>query len=63
MTESVRIVNVTVKLYLKGHDLSNDSITDAINNMDYNFSYDNDYIRIIYSEIVDTFVSENAEPK
>jgi hypothetical protein len=58
MTESVRSVNVIVKLYLKGHDLSNDSITDAINNMDYNFSYSDNYVRIIDSEIVDTFVSE-----
>lgn len=62
MTESVKSVNVIVKLYLKGNDLSNDSITDAINNMDYNFSYDNYYIRIIDSEIVDTFVSEKSGP-
>ena len=63
MTEAVRSVNVIVKLYFKGHDLSNDSVTDAINNMDYNFSYDNYYIRIIDSEIVDIFVSEKSEPK
>lgn len=60
MTEAVRSVNVIVKLYFKGHDLSNDSVTDAINNMDYSFSYGDDYVRIIDSEIVDTFVSENS---
>lgn len=60
MTEAVRSVNVIVKLYFKGHDLSNDSVTDAINNMDYSFSYNDDYLRIIDSEIVDTFVSENS---
>lgn len=60
MTEAVRSVNVIVKLYFKGRDLSNDSVTDAINNMDYNFSYGDDYLRIIDSEIVDTFVSENS---
>lgn len=63
MTESVRSVDVIVRLYFKGHDLSNDSVTDAINNMDYNFSYGDDYLRIIDSEIVDIFVSEKSEPK
>ena len=40
MTESVRSVDVIVRLYFKGHDLSTGSVTDAINGMDYNFSYD-----------------------
>lgn len=63
MTESVRSVDVIVRLYFKGHDLSTGSVTDAINGMDYNFSYGDDYLRIIDSEIVDIFVSEKSEPK
>lgn len=62
MTESVKSVNVIVKLYIKGHDLSNDSIAQVIDNMNYSFSYDDYYIRIIDSEIVDTFISEKSGP-
>lgn len=58
MTESVRSVNVLVKLYLKGHDLSRDSIEQALNEMDYEFSYHDDYVRIVGSEIIDTFVAD-----
>lgn len=57
MTESVKSVNILVKLYFKGNDVSRDSIQEAIDNMEYSFSYDDDYLRIIDTEIVDSFVS------
>ena len=56
MTESITSVNVLVKLYFKGHDVSRESIEEALANMEYNFVYNNDYLRIIDTEIVDTFV-------
>lgn len=56
MTESITSVNVLVKLYFKGHDVSRESIEEALTNMDYNFVYNDDYLRIIDTEIVDTFV-------
>lgn len=58
MTESVTSVNVLVKLYFKGNDVSRESIDEALNNMEYSFSYNDDYLRIIDTEILDTFVSD-----
>lgn len=58
MTESVTSVNVLVRIDFKGHDVGHDSIVEALNNMNYSFSYDDDYLRIIGTEIVDTFVSD-----
>lgn len=58
MTESIKSVNILVKLYFKGNDVSRDSIQEAIDNMEYNFIYDNDYLRLIDTEIIDTFVSD-----
>lgn len=57
MTKSVRSVNITVRLDFMGHDVSNEYIEEAINNMEYDFHYDDDYLRIVDTEIVDTFVS------
>lgn len=57
MTRSVRSVNITVRLDFMGHDVSNEYIEEAINNMEYDFHYDDDYLRIVDTEIVDTFVS------
>lgn len=56
MTESVRSVNILVRIDFKGHDVGNKSIEEALHNMNYEFSYDDNYIRIIDTEIVDTFV-------
>lgn len=58
MTESIKSVNILVKLYFKGNDVSRDSIQEAIDNMEYSFIYDNDYLRLIDTEIIDTFVSD-----
>lgn len=58
MTESVTSVNVLVKLYFKGNDVSRESIDEALNNMEYSFSYNDDYLRIIDTETLDTFVSD-----
>lgn len=58
MTESVKSVNVLVRLYLKGRDLSRESIQEALNEMNYEFSYNDDYVRIVGTEIVDTFVPD-----
>lgn len=59
MTESITSVNVLVKLYFKGHDVSRESIEEALANMEYNFVYSDDYLRIIDTEIVDSFVPHN----
>ena len=59
MTQSVRSVNIIVRLDFQGNDVSNDAIEEAINNMEYSFTYDDYYLRIINTEIVDTFVSGN----
>ena len=60
MTQSVRSVNITVRLDFKGNDVSNDAIEDAIANMEYSFTYDDYYLKIIDTEIVDTFVSNKC---
>ena len=57
MTKSVRSVNITVRLDFQGNDVSNDVIEEAIDNMEYDFTYDDYYLRIVNTEIVDTFVS------
>lgn len=61
MTQSVRSVNIIVRLDFKGDDVSNDAIEEAIDNMEYDFHYDDYYLKIINTEIVDTFVSRNGE--
>lgn len=58
MTQSVRSVNIIVRLDFKGNDVSNDAIEEAINNMEYSFTYDDYYLRIVDTEIVDTFVGD-----
>ena len=58
MTESVKSVNILVKLYFKGNDVSHESIDEALANMEYNFIYDDFYLKIIDTEIIDTFVSD-----
>lgn len=60
MTESVKSVNILVKLYFKGHDVSHESIDEALSNMEYNFTYDDFYLKIIDTEIIDTFVPDNT---
>lgn len=61
MTKSVRSVNVLVRLDFVGHDVSNQAIQDALNDMDYNFSYEDDFVKIVNTEIVDTFVAERSD--
>lgn len=58
MTESVKSVNILVKLYFKGNDVSRESIDEALANMEYSFTYDDYYLKIIDTEILDTFVSD-----
>lgn len=53
MTQSVRTVYVKVAIHLKGHDLNDNNVDDIIDNMDYNFSYEDNHNRIVYTEIVD----------
>lgn len=60
MTKSVRSVNILVRLDFVGHDVSNQAIQDAFNDMDYNFSYEDDFVKIVNTEIVDTFVAERG---
>lgn len=58
MTQSVRSVNIIVRLDFKGNDVSLDAIEEAINNMEYDFHYDDDYLRIINTEILESFVPD-----
>lgn len=58
MTKSVRSVNILVRLDLEGHDLSRDVIREIIDNMEYSFNYDDDYSRIMNTEIIDSFVPD-----
>ena len=58
MTQSVRSVNIIVRLDFQGNDVSRDAIEEAINNMEYDFTYDYYYLRIVNTEIVDTFVGD-----
>lgn len=58
MTQSVRSVNIIVRLDFQGNDVSRDAIEEAINNMEYDFTYDDYYLRIVNTEIVDTFVGD-----
>lgn len=59
MTKSVRSVNIIVRLDFMGNDVCDKSIEDAINNMDYNFEYSDDYVTIMGSEIVESFVERS----
>lgn len=52
MTESIKSIIIKVRLDLKGHDLGPDSIQEVINNMDYEFSYQDNHVRIVDYEIV-----------
>lgn len=58
VTESVKSVNILVRIDFKGHDVDRESIEEALNNMNYEFSYNDDYLRIVNTEIIDTFVSD-----
>lgn len=59
MTKSVRSVNVLVRLDFQGDDVSRNVIEEALDNMEYDFTYDDYYLKIVNTEIVDTFVSQN----
>lgn len=52
MTESVRSVNIIVRLDFKGNDVSKEAIREAIDNMEYSFTYDDYYLKIINTEII-----------
>ena len=60
MTKSVRSVNIIVRLDFEGHDVSNETIEEAISNMEYSFTYDDYYLRILNHEIVDSFVKMDS---
>lgn len=53
MTQSVRSVYVLVRLDFKGDDVSTNAVEDAVNNMEYSFAYNDTYLKIIDSEIVE----------
>lgn len=60
MTKSVRSINIVVRLDFMGHDVSRHNIENAINNMEYNFSYEDSHIRLVDSEIIETFATERG---
>lgn len=62
MTESIRSISILIRIDFKGHDVSNNSIKEALDNLNYEFSYNDDYIRIVNTEIVDTFVPSTENP-
>ena len=53
-------VNIIVRLDFEGHDVSNETIEEAISNMEYSFTYDDYYLRILNHEIVDSFVKMDS---
>lgn len=55
MTQSVRSIYVLVRLDFKGDDVSNDVVNEAVDNMSYDFSYNDPYVKIINSEIVEVY--------
>lgn len=59
MTKSVRSVNILVRLDFMGNDVTNHSIREALDNMNYEFSYGDDYLQIIDAEIVDAFLTNH----
>lgn len=59
MTQSVRSVDIIVRLDFKGNDVSRDAIEEAIDNMTYDFMYEDNYLRIISTEIVDVLLDKN----
>ena len=61
VTESITSVNVLVRIYFKGNDVSRDSIREALNNMNYSFSYDDDYLRIIDTEIIGDSLEDETD--
>lgn len=58
MTQSVRSVNIIVRLDFKGDDVSRDAIEEAISNMEYYFTYDDSYLKIVNTEIIESFVPD-----
>lgn len=55
MTQSVRSIYILVRLDFKGDDVSNDVVNEAVDNMSYDFSYNDPYVKIINSEIVEVY--------
>lgn len=53
MTKSVKSIKIIVRLDLQGHDLSQESIESIIQNMDYQFIYEDTYAKIIDSEVIE----------
>lgn len=60
MTRSIKSVNVLVRIDFMGTDVSKESVKDALENMDYDFSYEDRYIKIVDTEIIDTFVPDQG---
>jgi hypothetical protein len=57
VSKSVKSVYIVVRLDFQGHDVSNDVVTEAIENMDYSFHYDNYHLSLMDTEIVDMLYS------
>jgi hypothetical protein len=57
MSDSIKSINITIRLDFKGRDTSNLSIIEAVNNMEYNFYYDDYYLRLVGYEIVDSSIN------
>lgn len=53
MTRSPRSVYVVVRLDFLGHDTGDDSIKEALENINCNINYDDDYLSLINSQIID----------
>lgn len=57
-----KTVNVLVSLTFESEDkevLSNNNIDDALHNLDYEFIYEDEDLKIVDTEILDTFVPTN----
>lgn len=61
MTKSAASVYVVVRLDFLGHDVGQESINEAIQEMDYDFKYESYHASLVDSEIVDVLYKYDSE--
>lgn len=59
MTKSIKSIFVVVRLDFIGDDVRDHVISDAVDNMDYSFEYEDNFIKLINSEVVDSLTEYN----
>lgn len=59
MTKSAKSIFVVIRLDFMGDDVRDHVISDAVDNMVYSFEYEDQYIKLIDSEVVDSYTEHN----